>query len=175
MSNRWDERHRAASAGPGEPEPVLIRYASKIKPGTALDPGSGPGRNAIWLASGGWLVTAVDYSSVALEQLRARAGNFVETIQADLEREEYLIAPDSFDLICDCCFLHRPLFPAIRAGLREGGLFVGVFPLAGINPLFLIHPGELSAHFEGWQILHNVEDSFRAEFVARKPSVTARA
>lgn len=154
---------------------MLIRYATAMTPGTALDLASGSGRNAIWLASQGWRVTAVDYSSVALDQLRTRAGNPVEIIQADLERGEYTISPGSFDLICDCCFLHRPLFPAIRAGLREGGLFVGVFPLAGINPLYLVEPGELASHFEGWEILHSIADSTRAEFAARKPAVNAPA
>ena len=46
-----------------------------LEPGTAIDLGAGEGRNAVWLASLGWQVTAVDYSSVGLEKGRRLAAD----------------------------------------------------------------------------------------------------
>ena len=47
---------------------------------------SGEGRNAVWLASRGWTVTAVDFSQVGLdkaEQLASEHGVDIATVQAD--------------------------------------------------------------------------------------------
>ena len=41
-----------------------------LPPGRAVDLAAGEGRNAVWLASRGWDVTAVDFSRVALERGR---------------------------------------------------------------------------------------------------------
>ena len=46
-----------------------------LEPGTAIDLGAGEGRNAVWLASLGWHVTAVDYSPVGLEKGRRLAAD----------------------------------------------------------------------------------------------------
>ena len=53
------------------------------EPGRGVDLGCGEGRNAIWLASKGWDMTAVDFSSVALERGRRRSDE-VEFIEADV-------------------------------------------------------------------------------------------
>ena len=50
-----------------EPHPLLVDFASKLRPGRALDVACGPGRHAIWLAQRGWHVTAVDSSSTAID------------------------------------------------------------------------------------------------------------
>lgn len=80
-ADAWDERYRASerlwSAGPNGF--VEERLADR-EPGVGLDLASGEGRNAIWLASKGWDMTAVDFSSVALKRGREQsdAVNFVE-------------------------------------------------------------------------------------------------
>jgi SAM-dependent methyltransferase len=153
------------------PEPLLLEAMALVPCGDALDLGCGTGRHTRALAAGGWRVTAVDSSQVALERL---AGVNARIIKADLEAGEWQIEAASYDLICDTCFLYRPLFPHIRDGLRPGGLFVGVFPLDGINPEYLIKPGELPGHFAGWDLLFSAERSsgsgrMRAEIIARKP------
>ncbi|HVA24135.1 MAG TPA: class I SAM-dependent methyltransferase, partial [Chloroflexota bacterium] len=70
----WDERYRSqGQLWSGRPNPHLVSEAADLTPGTALDAGSGEGADAIWLAEHGWQVTAVDFSTVALERGAARA------------------------------------------------------------------------------------------------------
>jgi SAM-dependent methyltransferase len=52
----------------GRPNGVLVSEVSDMAPGRALDVGCGEGADAIWLASKGWRVTAVDVSPTALER-----------------------------------------------------------------------------------------------------------
>jgi SAM-dependent methyltransferase len=70
----WDERYRSRTAlWSGNPNPHLVAEAAGLSPGTALDVGAGEGADAIWLATRGWRVVAVDLSSVALERASAHA------------------------------------------------------------------------------------------------------
>lgn len=71
---RWDARH--ATHDPIETieeDLALGDEAAGLTPGRALDLGTGDGRNAVWLAQRGWQVTAVDFSSVALDRARTRS------------------------------------------------------------------------------------------------------
>jgi SAM-dependent methyltransferase len=65
----WDRRYAGSplvwSAGPNA---AVARECEDLRPGTALDLGSGEGRNALWLAERGWRVTAVDFSAVATQR-----------------------------------------------------------------------------------------------------------
>ena len=51
----------------------LLTETAHLHPGRALDAGRGHGAEALWLASRGWRVTAVDYSVAALAIARSRA------------------------------------------------------------------------------------------------------
>jgi SAM-dependent methyltransferase len=110
----------------------------------------------------------------------------INAVNADLERNEYRIEPDAFDLICDLHYLQRDLFPAIRRGIRPGGLFVASIHLAlpqpdkrPMNPAFLLRPGELKEYFKDWRMEHYFEGRredgsgcFKraaAEIIARRP------
>ena len=64
----WDERYGGEPVWSGNPNSLLVRYASGLSPGTALDVGSGEGGDVIWLARQGWLVTGADISPVALRR-----------------------------------------------------------------------------------------------------------
>lgn len=56
------------------PDPLLKRFADRIEPGgTALDVGSGQGRNALFLARRGYTVDALDPSAKAAEDTTAAA------------------------------------------------------------------------------------------------------
>lgn len=71
----WDARYAATdqvwSTGPNQ---FVAQEVEDLRPGTALDLGCGEGRNALWLSRRGWRVTAIDFSSVAVERARRLAG-----------------------------------------------------------------------------------------------------
>jgi 2-polyprenyl-3-methyl-5-hydroxy-6-metoxy-1,4-benzoquinol methylase len=75
-AEEWDERyeehdHRMWS---GNVNGTLVIEIAGLPVGRALDVGCGEGGDAIWLASQGWQVTAVDISEVALDRARSAAG-----------------------------------------------------------------------------------------------------
>jgi len=149
-------------------------------PGRALDLACGTGRHALWLASHGWEVTAIDVSVPAIESLQAQAHEFGLTVDArvaDLEKGEYTIEPARWNLIAACYYLQKDLFATIKQGVIPGGLAVAisllVVPGKESSP-FRLEPGRLRAYFADWEILHDREgsDSSRhavAEIVARRP------
>lgn len=55
------------------PPPEIISIADVLPPGRMLDLGCGYGRVAIYLASRGWLVDAIDFVPQAIETARRRA------------------------------------------------------------------------------------------------------
>lgn len=70
-ANYWDRRYAGKEfVWTTEANPCLIEEVAGMPPGTALDMAAGEGRNALWLASQGWLVRAVDFSAVAMEKAR---------------------------------------------------------------------------------------------------------
>ena len=82
----WDERYRSKDAlWSGNPNPHLVAEAAELLPGHALDVGAGEGADAIWLASHGWHVIAVDLSTVALERASAHAHMAGEDIAARID------------------------------------------------------------------------------------------
>ncbi len=143
-------------------EPVLVAVAELLPPGRALDLACGSGRNAIWLANRGWSVTAVDIAPAVPSHVR------IETKMADLERHEYTIAPESWDLIVICRYLQRDLFEPAKAGVVPGGVIVAVVLLDdGKGGRFRMKRGELAGYFKDWEILRLSEDG-HAEIAARK-------
>lgn len=184
--NRWDERYSKGEHLNDQPHALLVEYAAKLRPGRALDLACGVGRHALYLAERGWQVTAVDSSNLAIDILRERArqlGVQVDARIADLELGDFLIEPDRYDLIVNCCYLQRDLFPAIKAGVRAGGMVIAVIAMVDdepnvkpMNPAFLLQPGELLAEFPGWELLHKFEGKAEgksaqraiAEIVARR-------
>jgi SAM-dependent methyltransferase len=70
----WDDRYRQTGSVWGiAPNRWVEQEVGSLPPGRALDLACGEGRNAIWLASRGWQVDAVDFSAVAIEKGRAAA------------------------------------------------------------------------------------------------------
>lgn len=183
----WDERYRtgahATSDFTTEPSPLLVATASKLPPGNALDLASGAGRNALWLAEQNWRVTAVDGSTAAIDVLCRRADErhlTIRTLVADLEKQEYAIAPSSWDLIAMCYFLQRDLFEPAKIGVVPGGVLIAIVHITepGEEPTGRrLRPGELAGYFRDWEVLHYAEGAPNdpvhkracAEIVARRP------
>lgn len=105
-AEQWDERYAASDlVWSAEPNSFVVSLVDGLTPGSAIDVGAGEGRNALWLAEQGWQVTAVDFSSVAVERGRARpGGDDVDWQVADITT----YAPsETFDLVL-LCYLHLP-------------------------------------------------------------------
>lgn len=107
-----------------DPSPFVVESVRQRKPGTALDIGSGNGRNSLYLAQRGWTVTAVDLSRVGLDQTRLTAehlGVQVRTVAGDINRFDFGHNRWDLVLLIDFPFAYRQLLPRIREGLRPGG------------------------------------------------------
>ena len=192
MSNdieRWNARYLRGETTDSNPSPLLLKALNETTPGFALDLASGNGRHALYLAANGWQVTAVDGAPAATELLEETAREEklgLRILTADLELGEFQIEPQTYDLICNFYYLQRNLFPSIREGLIEGGLFVAAIHMVDLspdvppmNPNFLLKPDELREQFATWEVLHyeeaKPEDSshkrLTAEIIARRPRV----
>jgi SAM-dependent methyltransferase len=98
----WDQRYAAHELVWGsEPNRFVEEEFGLLPPrGRALDLACGEGRNAIWLAKLGWVVTAVDYSAVAVDrarQLAAAQHVAIEWVEADVTT--YVPAAGAFQLV----------------------------------------------------------------------------
>jgi tellurite methyltransferase len=181
----WNERYQRGENTRDEPHPLVVKFASQLAPGRALDLACGPGRHAIWLAERGWKVTAVDNSTAAIDILLQRATEKNLTIDArvsDLERHEFVLPPESYDLIVDCNYLQRDLFQSIKEGVSISGIVIAIIAMTdddpnvkAMNPAYLLNPGELRKAFEGWEWIWDFEGKpagqhrrATAEIVARR-------
>jgi SAM-dependent methyltransferase len=127
----WDRRYAEADLlWSATPNRFLVEEACDLPPARALDLACGEGRNALWLAELGWRVTAVDYSSVAIEKARdraARAGASVDFACADLL--EYMPEAGAYDLVL-VLYLQLPaeqrrlVLSRAGASLAPGGTFL---------------------------------------------------
>ena len=80
----WDERYRSAdSLWSSTPNLFVADRLASHEPGRGVDLACGEGRNAVWLAELGWSMTAVDFSTVAVERGRQRSSE-VDFAVADI-------------------------------------------------------------------------------------------
>lgn len=113
-----------------EPNDFVAEVSARIPPGPVLCLAEGEGRNAVWLATHGHAVTAVDQSEVALgkaQSLAAARGVKIETVVADLAA--YRIEPGAWaGIVATWAHLPPPLRRNVHAqaaaGLRPGGVVV---------------------------------------------------
>ena len=123
------------------------------KSGEALDVACGRGRHALWLATQGFVVRALDRDAEAVADVNAgarRQGLEVHAEVIDLEGGDTRIEAGPFDVVVVTHYLHRPLFPQLLGALGAGGVLVyETFTRAQAqrgkptNPAFLLEPGEL--------------------------------
>ncbi len=97
----WDARYTEQSKmWSGQPNGALVAEVAGLAPGRVLDVGCGEGADAVWLAKGGWDVTALEVSGVALERAKAHAqeaGVQIRWVHAGLAEAQ--LPPGSFDLV----------------------------------------------------------------------------
>jgi SAM-dependent methyltransferase len=129
----WDDRYQGDDLiFTADPSRFLGPELAGVKPGRALDLGSGEGRNALWLAEQGWTVTGVDFSAVGVtkaDRLARRRRLQVDWVVADLR--SFHPPASTFDLVIQF-FVHFPA-PERRAllhravdSLRPGGVVLVV-------------------------------------------------
>ncbi|MFI7128171.1 FAD-dependent oxidoreductase [Nonomuraea sp. NPDC050153] len=169
----WDARYAAsAQIWSGNPNEMLVREASDLAPGTALDLGSGEGGDAIWLAGRGWRVTAADVSGVALERAAGHAAAAGVADRVDWQRHDLGVSfPEGvFDLV-SACFLHsfadmprEEILRAAASAVAPGGVLLVVghagWPSEAHDPHPDVHfatPQEVLAALElpdgQWEVL----------------------
>jgi SAM-dependent methyltransferase len=131
----WDARYSEGDGArwSGRPNGRLLAEVASLRPGRALDVGCGEGADAIWLASNGWTVTAIDISEVAVTRAREaaeRVGAAVEWVHGDALHTPF--PAGSFDLVS----MQYPALPkaageaAVRKLLdtvRPDGLLLAVY------------------------------------------------
>ena len=167
-SSAWNQRYADSelvwSAAPN----IWVEHLTQdLPPGKALDVAAGEGRNALWLAACGWHVTAVDFSTVALQRaaslaiqrLGDDAGNLL-TLEADVET--WVPPARSYDLVL-VAYLHLParqrsavMSAAAEAVAPGGTLLVVGHDLANLSsghggpqdPDVLYSPADIVADIE---------------------------
>jgi tellurite methyltransferase len=185
--SRWDRLH-AEGRGGGASSRFLQEIIDSdhwtIVPGKALDLACGTGRNALFLASRGFQVTAIDISPVGLERgcEQAQANSLsIDWQQGDLEALQ--LPSGEYDLIVNINYLQRSLIPQIQRALKPGGHVIFDTYLIDQqvvghpkNPDYLLNHNELLEHFRDFRVLlyregnfsDGTEPSFRAGILAQK-------
>ncbi|MGH9223978.1 MAG: class I SAM-dependent methyltransferase [Acidimicrobiales bacterium] len=175
----WDERYAAAEQTfVRDPNRLVVQEVAGLPPGTALDLATGEGRHAVWLASVGWHVVAVDFAEVGLRRAQQRSrdealANHIAFALADVYRLR--LPPGRFDLVLGAFFHPRPperaaLYAAIAAALAPGGSAVFVsYDLANLtegtgspkDPELLLQPDVIRADLEALGLAVTRADTVR--------------
>lgn len=141
-----------------DPSPWVMRFAALLPENAAvLDVACGGGRHARALLERGHALTVVDKDTTYVADLEERA----EVVAADLEDgSPWPFAGRTFDGVMVTNYLHRPLFAALAAALKDGGVLIYETFARGNeqfgrprNPHHLLEPGELLGAFPGLQVI----------------------
>jgi SAM-dependent methyltransferase len=156
----WDERYGGTEyLWAVEPNRFVAEQTLPLVPGRALDLAAGEGRNAVWLATRGWRVTAVDFSAVGMakaERLAADHGVDVETVVADVLTHPF--EEDQWDLVV-VAYLQLAE-PARRAVITRAGTALA----PGGTIVIVAH--DLDNLEQGWGGPQSPEVLYRAEETA---------
>ncbi len=150
------------------PSEALIREVGDLAAGTALEIGCGLGADAVWLASRGWRVTALDVSQVALDRAAQRSSEAgVEVTWRCGRLEDMSLPPNGFDLVTAHypALRHSPGHDAERAllaAVAPGGTLLVVHHADvdvekaksyGFDPAdYLGHDDVVELLSDGWEV-----------------------
>jgi len=163
-----------------QPSPWITRFAPLIRSGgRVVDLAAGSGRHSRWLAARGYRVLAVDRDADALAGLQGIDG--IETLEADLESENWPLEGMCFDGVIVSNYLYRPRLPALPALLEADGILLCETFARGQealgrprNPDYLLKTNELLEAFAGelqviaYEHLHDDPPAIRQRICARR-------
>ena len=174
MQAEWDRRYaEGEQLWSGQPNGALVAEVAGLEPGRVLDVGCGEGADAVWLASRGWDVTALEVSGVALRRAARHAedaGVRIRWVHAELA--EARLSAGSFDLVSAQypALLRTPDAAAERAllaAVAPGGVLVLVHHAGmetqavhdgGFDPADYVWPSMVAALLdEDWAVELNVQ------------------
>jgi SAM-dependent methyltransferase len=163
--DKWDERYRdGAYENRTHPTALLSEWIDRLPRGRALDVACGAGRNALYLASKGYAVDAVDISAVALERGRAaaaRLGLAVRWLCRDLDGDaEDALPRGLYDLVVWVRYVNSGLLPRLASRLAPGGYVLceqHLATTAGVagprTEAFRLRPGDLRSQAAGLDLI----------------------
>ncbi|MDY0050305.1 MAG: class I SAM-dependent methyltransferase [Halothiobacillaceae bacterium] len=177
MKSFWEKRYAEEDFAYGiHPNAFLVEQVAHLPAGgRVLVAGDGEGRNGVWLARHGFIVTSVDYAQSGLDKARrlaAEQGVVIDTCCADLTAWRGPSA--AFDAVVSI-FVHFP--PAVRRevhrslfeSLRPGGLLL----LEAFSPEQLRYssggPSSVDLLYTAWQL---EEDFTEGEFLLLQETLT---
>ena len=181
----WRQRYRQGQTGwdLGGPTPALTWLVEKglfpvSPPAPVLVPGCGYGHDALYLASRGYSVTAIDWAPEALSALHSHAPPHLRTLCTDFfEYAEN--TSDRYEAVWEYtfyCAINPPLRPAYFAAistlLKPGGYWIALlFPLE--NQPYEVGP-PFALHWEETQTLASQYEITRVKAFPEAPSHPAR-
>lgn len=123
MKEFWNKRYSESEYAYGkEPNRFFKREIDRLNPGTIFLPGEGEGRNAVYAASMGWDVHALDISKEGRKKAHSLAKEFNTSIRYTLGSIETAAVPqETFDAAA-LIFVHLPpeLFTVALSKITEG-------------------------------------------------------
>ena len=158
----WNKRYREGFYdGATEPHVLLKRFWLTIPGRHVADIAMGNGRDALFLAEKGFIVTGLERSVEAIKlskETMARKNLFIWPVLADARALPY--RENSFDSVTVFYFLQREAVDEIRALLKKGGILIYETYLKRQNdiarprnPAYLLDDGELIGYFKGFELL----------------------
>ncbi len=181
---RWEQvlREHPDMVASRPPNAYVVTEFAELPAGRALDAGCGNGAEAMWLATAGWQVTAVDFSAAALAHARTTAAALgsdvaerIDWVEGDLGT--WVPEARAFDLV-SCLYVHvagsvGELVARLGSGVAPGGtlFLVGHRPIDPATGEPTPADGQVQVSVdealavlepEGWQVLIG-EDRPRAQ------------
>ena len=158
-----------------------IYRGKNLKPGYAVDLGSGTGKDTLYLLNKGWQVVAVDFSAKAITILRTRAeeNNFIK-LQTQIADFKQMQLPPNLDMINATYSLpfvepqhFLQVWQDVNQHLRPGGFFVGNFfgptdDFAKDNSMTLLNKQQILCLFKDYKIHYLNERKLYANQVKGK-------
>jgi SAM-dependent methyltransferase len=178
--DKWNQRYTEDSQRKNNPVSLLREWLPKLRVGKALDVACGAGRNAIFLAQGGFRVDALDISPVGLELARREAerlGLEIDWIEQDLDQP--FDFDTDYDLIVVLWYVNLPLIARLCDCLAPGGYLLCEEHLVTerqvVGPTdkrFRVAPGALREAVAGLEI--ELYEESVVEDIAGEPLASAR-